>query len=340
MQLDGSYEFLELTQADGILVSNARERDTGKSVQLHLYPAERSQEANQICQSIMSLPDAARRMIIKFGKDGTSTYFLTEPLPPGQGMTSWIAAQTAQAATPAAAPAVPPPPAPAAKAPPPVDRPSEGPGEFTRMYTQEDLHSAVSKGAPAAAPVPVSAPAPKTPGEFTRMYTAEEVRNLTANFRPAPETRPVSPPVPEPTPAPPPPPARDSAPGLETFIFERSSVTRPAPVISSPSKPPAPPPPPPPPPQPVFTRPEPVAPPVPRTPSRDDTWDAPQPVFAPTPVPQPTPSPAAQRPTLPPAVLPHVAPPRAPAARFDWKIAILLAAGLLIVVAVVIAIVG
>ena len=93
MQLDGSYEFLELTQADGVLVSNAREKDSGKLVQIHLFPAERSQDANQICQSIMGLPDAARRMIIKFGKDGASTYFVTEALPPGEGIRGWIGSE-------------------------------------------------------------------------------------------------------------------------------------------------------------------------------------------------------------------------------------------------------
>jgi hypothetical protein len=321
MQLDGAYEFLELTQADGILVSSAREKGTGKLVQIHLFPAERSQDANQICQNIMGLPDAARRMVIKFGKDGTSTYFITEALPAGEGIRGWIAGQMGRASEPAPAPPPPPP-------------PKEGPGEFTRMYTQQDLSSGSQASAPAA-PVPVT-PAPKAPGEFTRMYTAQEIRDLTASFRPpAPESRPTPPPEPPPQPA-----ARDAAPGLETFIFERSSVTRPAPVIPPrPQAPPPTPPPPPPPQQPVYSRPEPIEPsPLRQSNAMRDTFEAPQPIFAPTPPPSQAQAPAPVAP-LPPAHA-RVEAPRAPAARFDWKIALLLAAALLVLVAIVIAIVG
>jgi hypothetical protein len=324
MQLDGSYEFLELTQVDGILVSSAREKGTGKLVQLHLFPSERAQDANQICQSIMNLPEAARRMIIKFGKDEASTYFVTEPLPPGEGLRNWIAGKIAAGRQPA--PSVAPP-----AAPPPTPS-SEGPGEFTRMYTMEDLKDAKPKPPSLSTPMPAVPPAAKTAGEFTRMYTADEIRDLTATIRPpAPEVRPTAPPVPEPMPAPAP--ARGNAsPGLETFIFERTSVTRPAPTLSPKTPMPSPPTP-----QPVFTPPEPIATPVERAPLRRDTFEAPQPIFTPTPPPPPLP---VQRTSPPPQVQKHVEPPPPPVTRFDWKVAVLLGAALLVVVAIVIAIVG
>jgi hypothetical protein len=318
MQLEASYDFLELTQADGICVSSAREKGTGKLVQIHLFPEERSQDADQIRQRIIGLPDAARRMIIRFGKEGTNTYFVTEPLPIGVGIRNWVGEKLARPST-----ADPPPP------PVPVVA-KEGPGEFTRTYNMQDLSDSPSKPAPLA-PVP-AAPASSTTGEFTRMYTQDELRNLTSSLRePASEIRSTPPPVVEP---PPPAPSRDTGPGLETFIFERSVVRRPAPVLSPKTPAPAPTPP-----QPLFAHPEPAPPPVQPIPTRHDTFEAPQPIYVPPPTPAPPPA-QVQRPVLPPAALPRVERPASPETRFDWRVAVLLAAALLVIVAAVIVLVG
>jgi hypothetical protein len=90
MKIDGTYEFSELTNIEGIFVSNGRERATGKIIQIHLFPAAKAEQANRICQQLFSLPDEAREKILKYGQEGSASYFVTEPLPAGEYLQSWI----------------------------------------------------------------------------------------------------------------------------------------------------------------------------------------------------------------------------------------------------------
>ena len=61
MQLDGAYEFFELNQSDGIFVSRAREKSTGRPAQCHLFPADKAAEASQISTQILEPPRGGPR---------------------------------------------------------------------------------------------------------------------------------------------------------------------------------------------------------------------------------------------------------------------------------------
>lgn len=214
MQLDGAYEFFELNQLDGIFVSRVREKATGRPAQCHVFPADRTAEASQIAQRVLGLPEDARAKIIKFGQDGGMSYFITEPLPGGASIKNWIASLSNTAA------------------PSPAPEGGAGLGEFTRFYTEMEVGAARASAPPAPAPQPPPLPQSKPAGEFTRMYTAEDMRKLrsdvTANYpqpapadpAPAPETSMssaapgletylgIKPPTAQPKPFTPPPPAR------------------------------------------------------------------------------------------------------------------------------------
>jgi hypothetical protein len=95
MQLDENYEIIELTQDEGVVVSKARDKKTGKLVQIHLFPNEKIPEASQICARLLSLPVEARSRVLKYGRDGSSTYFITEPLPEGQRLGEWVLREAA-----------------------------------------------------------------------------------------------------------------------------------------------------------------------------------------------------------------------------------------------------
>src|SRR2546425_9959467 len=95
MQLDGSYEFLELTQHDGIVVSKARDRRSGQLIQIHRFPSSKSVEANQICEKLLRLNDEAQRKVLQYGKEGNSAYFVTEALPAGERLEKWVERQIA-----------------------------------------------------------------------------------------------------------------------------------------------------------------------------------------------------------------------------------------------------
>jgi hypothetical protein len=199
MRLDAAFEILEFLQADGIMITSARERATGKPVQFHVFPPERSKDASEICERVMSLPEEARRKVIRFGKDGSATYFLTEPLPSGVSIARWVVQFGAQTAALPVPPAQPAPPPPAA---------SSGPGEFTQLYLRADM----STGRPeqAAAPPPPPPPAQPEPGSFTQMYSKEQMRSFSQSM-PTLEFQPPAASTPPPAPA-------KEAPGLETFI--------------------------------------------------------------------------------------------------------------------------
>lgn len=102
MKLQEAYEFSEWTQREGLLVAAARERATGKAVQIHLFPSTKTDEAVQMFQQVWALPDDARRKILKCGQGEGGGYFVTEPLP--KDLKSWF--DDAQPARSAAVPEV------------------------------------------------------------------------------------------------------------------------------------------------------------------------------------------------------------------------------------------
>ncbi len=264
MQLDDSYEIFELTQHEGVVVSKARDKKTGNLIQIHLFPNEKIPEASQICARLLSLPEDARRKVLKYGQDGSSTYFITEPLPEGEGLAEWVRREAAprpatrqpevssgamgslrridiepaplQPLPPGAESRLtplnqtqPPNPRPSAPRAGPIVRPipaSTSPiepavremGDFTRLYTREELKvPAQAPQPPQAAPSTPASPAPPPSSMgFTQIYGAQDWK------MPEPATGPET--APEATNT-----TRGSGAGLETFIG-----------IPKPSQPPAP----------------------------------------------------------------------------------------------------
>ena len=195
MQLDESYEILEITPQDGVVVWKARDRKTGKLIQVHLFPNEKIPEASQICARLLSLPSEARSKVLRYGPDGSSTYFITELLPEGEGLGAWV---LREAAPPAAArlPGVNSgavgnlrrmdiEPAPLQPLPP---GPESRRGSVDRSPTPNAAPTG-AQGEPKVRPISPSAgpPAAQTvgPGDFTLFYTKEEVK--TAQHSPSPQ---------------------------------------------------------------------------------------------------------------------------------------------------------
>jgi hypothetical protein len=221
MQLDESYEIFELTQHEGVVVSKARDKKTGKLIQIHLFPNEKIPEASQICARLLSLPGEARSKVLKYGQDGNSTYFITEPLPEGEGLAEWVRRAAAPRPSermaevssgaigslrrmdiePAPLQSLPPGPEiqrtpveqvrqPDPKPPVahhgPIVRPipaATGPneptareaGDFTRIYSREELRTpAQASPPPQVAPSPSSAAQSPSPVGFTQIYGAQE----------------------------------------------------------------------------------------------------------------------------------------------------------------------
>lgn len=225
MKLDGSYEFSELTQVEGVFVSNGKERASGKIIQIHLFPAAKAENANRICQRLLALPEAAQKMILKYGQEGSASYFVTEPLPPGEYLQSWVDRQISQGPTTQIAPApgvsggltdqlrhlgirpsplAPLMPGPEQRAPeiPPVmeDRPGELTREFRSLYGQPGDGRSAGPVLPPPPDFPTQPPAPppaaKAPGLETWLnLEPAALRGASAPAAPPPPTE-----VPEPPP--------------------------------------------------------------------------------------------------------------------------------------------
>jgi hypothetical protein len=215
MKLDGSYEFSELTQVEGVFVSSGKERASGKIIQIHLFPAAKAEQANRICQRLLALTEAAQKMILKYGQEGSASYFVTEPLPAGEYLQSWVERQISHGPATQPAPEVsggltdqlrhlgirpsplaPMMPGPERRAPAtPPDRPGELTREFRSLYGQQPGDGRggdpVLPPPPAFPAEPPSRPAAaKTPGLETWL-------NLdSAAVRETPEPVPPSPPAP------------------------------------------------------------------------------------------------------------------------------------------------
>ncbi len=72
------------------MVSNGQERSSKKPVQIHLFPSNGSAEAQRLWQLVLSLPDTARSRIVRFGQGEGGHYFVTEPIPDGLSLRTWI----------------------------------------------------------------------------------------------------------------------------------------------------------------------------------------------------------------------------------------------------------
>jgi hypothetical protein len=244
MSLETSYEVLEMLRDDGVQTFRAREKATGRALELHLFLPFGRPENKTLFEKLKSLPLETRKKFLDTGLDGSTPYLVTDPLPGGRGCKSW--AEELIAAVPSA--------------------PSTfNPGKLNAHATVSDdgvqilqagqwrtgtpiPDSLVSR--PPARPVPP--PSSTDTGDFTRMFKAPTFLSdpeppqvaapefgvtspprgeFTGMFQAAPPSRPA------PTPPAPTPPAPDTAPvGEFTGLFEaRPSNTAPPPAFTQPA---------------------------------------------------------------------------------------------------------
>jgi hypothetical protein len=364
MKLDGSYEFSELTQVDGVFVSNGKERASGKIIQIHLFPAAKAEQANRICQRLLTLPESAQKMILRYGQEGSASYFVTEPLPAGEYLQSWVERHASHG--------------PAAHSAPEVS------GGLTDQLRQLGIRpsplSPMMPGPEQSAPAKPPA-AEERPGELTREFRSlygggtgdgksnDALLPPPANFPAEPAARPEA----------------AKAPGLETWLNFDAAAVRERPEPAPPPAPAAPEPPPRKPPlltrepagaapgdftrsfrslygdaepDTIFTASDPQGPttPAPHA-SRvffEPAAQAPTPVYAATPAPAFPPAPAPQwqpakhvspmsssavAPSPQPALLLAAGPARKhPSPALDWKMILLVAGALIILAGVIVAI--
>jgi hypothetical protein len=207
MYLEG-YELVELAMVKGVRVTKLRERTSGGLFQMHAFGSEMLEEFDNLSRDLAAVPPQGSR-VVKLSKSRSSGYFLTELLPQGIGIRTWIRrlrdTRAAQPQRPAAGRE--PAPAPAASSAP-------AGGEMANVYrlanrlktkTQPAADACIAgPGAPAETPPPArtapgfrTAPPDYVPEPALPMPSA---RRLDARSRPGPVSVPRTP-----VPAPPPP---------------------------------------------------------------------------------------------------------------------------------------
>jgi hypothetical protein len=197
MSLETSYEVLEMLRDDGVQTFRAKEKATGRGLELHLFLPFGRPENKALFDKLKALPLETRRKFLDVGIDGSTPYVVTDPLPGNRGFKGWAEELLAGSQAPSgfntgifnAAPSrddgvqilqagqwrtgTPIPDSLVSKPPaPPPSRPAPAPtgdtGDFTRMFQAPDFLSAPQPPTPS---VPVSAP---PPGEFTGFFQAPE----------------------------------------------------------------------------------------------------------------------------------------------------------------------
>lgn len=103
MPLYERYELLELRRDDdGIQTFHARDRETARPVQIHLFPENPSEAAAAENRTLLArieyLPDAERRRIIERGDYKGRPYVVTDRLAGYAGFREWLMVKTDPAA--------------------------------------------------------------------------------------------------------------------------------------------------------------------------------------------------------------------------------------------------
>jgi hypothetical protein len=91
------YELLELRRDDGIQTFHARDRETARPVQIHLFPEdppEAAEENRKLLARIEYLPDAERRRLIERGDYKGRPYVVTDRLAGYAGFREWLTIKT------------------------------------------------------------------------------------------------------------------------------------------------------------------------------------------------------------------------------------------------------
>jgi hypothetical protein len=217
--LGGKYNKPEQVVPGPVQTFRAHNAATGRPVYIHRVSMGEEQQTQQaallrLLMTALFRSPSAHRLVLDFGEEQGYWYVVTECEPQCLLLREWLQFEIDNAG---AAPAAPPPPV--AKAPevkPPSPPPSNGPGEFTRMFQAiPAAHPAPQPpapqppaGQPRATP-PGEGPARSEPGEFTRFFR---------------EGLPGSAPKPSPAPAPPRAQERPSNPDLRRAGVQRPST--------------------------------------------------------------------------------------------------------------------
>ena len=102
MPLYERYELLELRRDDGIQTFHARDRETARPVQVHLFRDDPSEETAIENRNLLSrlerLPDAERRRVIERGDYKGRAYVVTDRLAGYAGFREWLLVKTDPAA--------------------------------------------------------------------------------------------------------------------------------------------------------------------------------------------------------------------------------------------------
>jgi hypothetical protein len=193
MSLETSYEVLEMLRDDGVQTFRAKERATGRLLELHLFLPFGRPENKVLFEKLKSLPLEVRRKFLDIGVDGSTPFLVTDPLAGGRGFKSWadelIAGMQAPPSVFGATLAPPsrddgvqilqagqwktgtPIPDSLVSKPParPPQPPPETGGDFTAIFQ--------------AGPIPTAAPQEKH-GEFTGLFQAMEPEKVTKELQP------------------------------------------------------------------------------------------------------------------------------------------------------------
>jgi hypothetical protein len=200
MSLETSYEVLEMLRDDGVQTFRAKEKATGRGLELHLFLPFGRPENKALFDKLKALSLETRKKFLDVGVDGSTPYVVTDPIPGNRGFKGWAeellagipgapsgfntgifgaapsrddGVQILQAGqwrtgTPIPDSLVSKPPAPPPARPPQVAEADTG--DFTRMFKAPDFLSAPQPPTPPVSAVTAAPP----PGEFTGFFQAPE----------------------------------------------------------------------------------------------------------------------------------------------------------------------
>jgi hypothetical protein len=89
MSLETSYEVLEMLRDDGVQTFRAKEKATGRGLELHLFPPFGRPENKTLFEKLKALPLESRKNFLDIGSDGSTPYVVTDPLAGGRCFKSW-----------------------------------------------------------------------------------------------------------------------------------------------------------------------------------------------------------------------------------------------------------
>ncbi len=89
MSLETSYEVLDLLRDDGVQTFRAKEKTTGRGLELHLFLPFGRPENKLLFEKLKALPLDKRRNFLDMGIDGSTPYLVTDPLPGNRGFKGW-----------------------------------------------------------------------------------------------------------------------------------------------------------------------------------------------------------------------------------------------------------